>query len=469
MAMNGTLLGMTCVSVTCAVALAGCPGPIGPSDDAAAAPDARAADAFTPPSDDAFVAPDAFATPDAFVVPDAFVAPECAASMDCDDGDPCNGDETCDTGECADGTALGEGDACDLDASSTTRELCLAGSCVLTRCGDGFTDTVTMEECDDANDVSGDGCNDCRFSCEAASDCDDSESCNGAETCSADHVCTAGTPLANGTECAGGTGRCLSSACLPNSCDDAMDCDDGDACNGVETCEATGCASGTAPTCDDGDACTVGSCVSPTGCVQTLVDADRDGNAPTSLGACGTDCDDTNFDVGPDAPEICGNLVDDNCDGAVDEVGITTWYADCDGDGYAATGARSLMACARPAAGTSLCASGGGWTARAPTALTDTDCNDGNVDVSPAQTMFQTTMISGADMSVDFDYDCNTVEERRTTTSGSCTVAGLGCRLSEGWAADAPACGGRGGWVIGCTRGLGGCAETTEMRQQACR
>ncbi len=451
----------------CVVALAGCPGPIGTPDDAFVAPDARANDDAFTPTPDAFVAPDAFTAVDAFAPPDAFVEPECVEAADCDDGDPCNGTEACTTGECVDGTALGEGDVCDLDSMAGTRELCLAGTCALTRCGDGFTDTTTMEECDDSNDVSGDGCDDCRFSCEAAADCDDAESCNGAETCSAAHVCTAGTNLAAGTACAGGTGRCVTGACLPNSCTTAMECDDGDACNGAEACGGTGCAVGTAPTCDDGDACTTGACVSPTGCVQTLIDADRDGNAPSSLGACGTDCDDTNFNIGPDAPEICGNAIDDNCDGAVDEVGITTWYADCDADGFAATGARSLMACAMPAVGMSMCATGGGWTARAP--ADGADCNDGNRDVSPAQTMFQTTAISGAPLASDFDYDCNTMEERRVITRGACTPAGLGCSLREGWSAEAPGCGTSAAWIIGCTRGLGGCSATTEMRQQACR
>ncbi|MCB9685724.1 MAG: hypothetical protein H6735_11850 [Alphaproteobacteria bacterium] len=47
-----------------------------------------------------------------------------------------------------------------------------------------------------------------------------------------------------------------------------------------------------------------------------------------------TDCDDTLDTVYPGAPEVC-NLVDDDCDGTIDDVGgERTWYEDGDGDGY---------------------------------------------------------------------------------------------------------------------------------------
>jgi|GEM_PF-4016544 len=48
----------------------------------------------------------------------------------------------------------------------------------------------------------------------------------------------------------------------------------------------------------------------------------------------GGDCDDNNPDVNPDADEICGNGIDDNCDGELDEGLLTTYYADIDGDGF---------------------------------------------------------------------------------------------------------------------------------------
>ncbi len=46
------------------------------------------------------------------------------------------------------------------------------------------------------------------------------------------------------------------------------------------------------------------------------VDADKDGAADITCG--GTDCNDSDPNVGPDSLEICDN-VDNNCDGQVDE------------------------------------------------------------------------------------------------------------------------------------------------------
>ena len=50
------------------------------------------------------------------------------------------------------------------------------------------------------------------------------------------------------------------------------------------------------------------------------------------------DCDDTNVGTNPGASEICGNFIDDNCDGQTDAGadvnGAVPFYADNDGDGY---------------------------------------------------------------------------------------------------------------------------------------
>ncbi|HEX5151934.1 MAG TPA: MopE-related protein [Parafilimonas sp.] len=91
------------------------------------------------------------------------------------------------------------------------------------------------------------------------------------------------------------------------------------------------------------------------------IDADGDGydagtatvcyGAPVPTGYTvttnGSDCNDTNAAVNPGATEICGNGIDDNCNGSIDE-GAITWYQDKDKDGYG-NPAVSVVACSKPA------------------------------------------------------------------------------------------------------------------------
>lgn len=56
---------------------------------------------------------------------------------------------------------------------------------------------------------------------------------------------------------------------------------------------------------------------------------DEDGDG---WSVCGGDCDDTNYAVSPSAFDRAGNLIDDDCDGEVDEAGNPT-SSDDDGDG----------------------------------------------------------------------------------------------------------------------------------------
>lgn len=73
------------------------------------------------------------------------------------------------------------------------------------------------------------------------------------------------------------------------------------------------------------------------------VDADGDGYGNPLLPVCSTggpgfsidnsDCNDADSAIHVGAPEIC-NGVDDDCDGAIDEGLLQTYYADSDGDGF---------------------------------------------------------------------------------------------------------------------------------------
>jgi len=93
----------------------------------------------------------------------------------------------------------------------------------------------------------------------------------------------------------------------------------------------------------------------------------------------GDDCDDTDVDVNPDAMEICDG-VDNNCDGEEDEGLSQTWYVDTDADGFGDED-NSLEACTQPM----------GYVSQ------DTDCDDGDANVSP----------SSVEICDEIDNDCD--------------------------------------------------------------
>jgi hypothetical protein len=65
------------------------------------------------------------------------------------------------------------------------------------------------------------------------------------------------------------------------------------------------------------------------GCGNVCIDNDQDGHCIPA------DCNDANTNVHPRAPEICGNGIDDNCDGRIDE-NCGGPCVDWDGDGHCA-------------------------------------------------------------------------------------------------------------------------------------
>ncbi len=81
----------------------------------------------------------------------------------------------------------------------------------------------------------------------------------------------------------------------------------------------------------------------------------------------GGDCDDGNPAVHPEASDVCGDGVDNDCSGVVDDGADTLgWFEDQDGDGHGA--GDEIRDCARPS----------------PTATTEsTDCDDANSAVYP--------------------------------------------------------------------------------------
>ena len=148
----------------------------------------------------------------------------------CDDGNLCNGAEACsDTHVCTSGMTAPDGSACG------TGKICIMGGCVDDICGDGFVNS--MEECDDANSVDGDGCDSCKFSCasdDPTRDCSNLDPCVGTTCDDTTHMC--GSPIAAGEVCALNS-VCVGEVCSPIVCGDnsvqiGEECDDGNTTDG---------------------------------------------------------------------------------------------------------------------------------------------------------------------------------------------------------------------------------------------
>lgn len=114
----------------------------------------------------------------------------------------------------------------------------------------------------------------------------------------------------------------------PRECDSDVVCDDGEFCNGAESCVDGYCEEGEPVLCPEGDDCHMFYCDETSDrCVEVMIAEDGDGDGHFAR-PCGEDCDDSDPNVHPGAPELC-NCVDDDCDGMVDE----DLMQDCERDG----------------------------------------------------------------------------------------------------------------------------------------
>jgi hypothetical protein len=100
------------------------------------------------------------------------------------------------------------------------------------------------------------------------------------------------------------------------------------------------------------------------------------------------DCDDSNAAIHPGQSEVCGNGVDDDCDGQTDKgstlADCVLFYIDADGDGLGA------------GAGVCLCAASGGYSAQ-----TAGDCDDATFAIHPG----------GKEVCNGKDDDCNGIKD----------------------------------------------------------
>ncbi len=137
-----------------------------------------------------------------------------------------------------------------------------------------------------------------------------------------------------------GTSQCLCAAVGLATATTNGDCDD----------DLKAIHPGAKEVCDDVD----NNC---DGTIDEGCDDDGDGYCDAALIIVGSpvvctygtkDCNDTVATVHPSAPEICGNGVDDDCNGTIDDNASTLFYLDNDADGFG-NNKITQQACAKPA------------------------------------------------------------------------------------------------------------------------
>ncbi|GDX83061.1 hypothetical protein LBMAG42_48720 [Deltaproteobacteria bacterium] len=137
------------------------------------------------------------------------------------------------------------------------------------------------------------------------------------------------------------------------------------------------------------------------------------------------DCDDEDATAFPRGIEVC-DLVDNDCDGVVDDGVMATWFTDLDGDGYGV-----------PHASTEACSQPDGYSPL------PTDCDDGRIDANPAATEQCDGTDDDCDGTVDEDDAADAPTWYADTDGdgfGAAMATFRSCSLPFGYVSDATDC-----------------------------
>ncbi len=267
-----------------------------------------------------------------------------SAGNPCDDNNPCTSDDVCSANGCG-GTPY----TCD-DGKSCTDDVCDgAGDCDYpVKAGDCLIGNTCRVAGQRQNP------NNCRI-CDPATNQNAWSPATTALPCNDGDVCTAGDAC-DGLSCTGDAYSCDDNlACTADSCNgdgtctfaqDANTCVIGGVCYDAGDTDATNTCRVCDPTqsrftwssaqansaCDDGDDCTHSDTCTGGACFGTLYDCDDGIECTTDVCNGDSTCD----NIPADGPEICGNGLDDDCDGEFDELEIERCGDlvdnDCDGN-----------------------------------------------------------------------------------------------------------------------------------------
>ncbi len=144
--------------------------------------------------------------------------------------------------------------------------------------------------------------------------------------------------------------------------------------------------------------------------------------APAGYVSDNTDCDDANSAIHPGAAETC-NLVDDDCDLAIDEGVQLTFFQDSDGDMFGNLLATTL-ACAAPA----------GYVSD------NTDCNDTNAAIYPGAAETCNLVDDDCDLAIDEGVQLTFFQDSESDNYGNPSATTLGCAAPAGYVSDNTDC-----------------------------